>query len=75
MRWPIMEDKMTLEEAGERVREIEARIDDDEVAHSMEDDLYADFIKSIIRGKNNKLARIAQEVLKTKELNFDRHCA
>lgn len=56
------------------VDEIRRHLHDDEVAHSMEDDLRRDALKAIAEGAENaeEIARIA---LSTDELDFERWCA
>lgn len=62
---------MTNEEAVKRVNEIKRIKDDDESAHAMEDELYADFIKDISK-QNSETGKIAKTILKTKRISFAR---
>ena len=62
---------MTKQEALEAVKEIEAVIDDDEAAHSKEEDLRNQFISDIAK-RRSKLGEIAQIVLSTNDLDFAR---
>lgn len=71
---------MNAEEARERVEAIRAAAGDDEGAHSMEDELYRDFIAAIAqtvtdRGRPSAAAEVAQIVLMTQEIEFARWCA
>lgn len=45
------------------------------MAHSREDELYADFIDSLKTHPDKELAEKAALVLSTKEINFCRWCA
>ena len=68
---------MTLEEIKKRVEYIREIKGDDESAHSHEDKLYEDFIR-FCETPGDALANVplmAQEVLKTKEIDFARWCA
>jgi hypothetical protein len=66
---------MNLAEAVKRVQQVEAIKGDDERAHSMEDRLYFDFVYHVSEYGNIKLREIAKEILKTKDIRFDRWCA
>jgi hypothetical protein len=66
---------MTLEEIKGRVLAIAEFADDDERAHNMEDSLYCAFITFVSNCDDNRLANMAEEVLKTKDIDFARWCA
>ena len=66
---------MNLAEAIKRVQSIRNSAGDDERAHRMEDALYTDFIKHVSETGNKALREIADEILKTGEINFARWCA
>jgi hypothetical protein len=67
---------MKIKEAKRVVDIIEASKDDDEVAHEMEDDLHCSFLRDIANGIDLEEARaVAEEILKTEEINFCRWCA
>ena len=64
----------------DRVEEIRVKgvVDgDDEVAHSMEDELYLDVLKMVARGVVTTATAIecAAEALKAQDLDFARWCA
>ena len=66
---------MTIEQITDYLRKIQKDKDDDEVAHSLEDELYFLFIESIANGDISNLQEKAKLVLRTKELTFARWCA
>ncbi len=45
---------------------------DNEMAHVLEDGLYIDFVQHVAANGPTELAAMAKEVLKTRELSFDR---
>lgn len=47
---------------------------DDEKAHGMEDDLLRDVLKAIAKG-SKKSRELAQEALKSLQIEFPRHCS
>jgi hypothetical protein len=65
---------MTVADVAGRVRHIASIADDDERAHSEEDDLRADVLKAIRDGASDPQA-LAAEALKTSEIEFSRWCA
>ena len=66
---------MTEIEIKARLAKIEEEArSDDEVAHSLEDDLYYDFVKDIAKGQSNQSKR-ARLILTTEEMDFARWCA
>ncbi|WP_433701746.1 hypothetical protein [Nocardiopsis sp. CA-288880] len=65
---------MTPQDIRDRVARIEANRDDDETAHSMEDDLYTDVLKAIAGGAPNA-TELAREALRTVDIDFARWCA
>ena len=62
--------KMTIDEIRERIEEIKRN--HDQIAHELEDKLYADFITFVAESQSSELDELAKEVLKTKELSFSR---
>lgn len=65
---------MTLSEVKDTVIAITEHKDDFEVAHCMEDSLYENVLKAIVAG-NPEAQVMAQEALKTKQIDFARYCA
>ncbi len=65
---------MTIQEARERLAEIEAIKGDDEAAHGAEDDFRHAVLEAIASGSDDaqELAAIA---LKTSDIDFARWCA
>lgn len=64
---------MNLKTIKKRIEQIKQKTDDDGVAHSIEDDLYLDFINYVAKNsKNKKIKEMALEVLKTNEISFDK---
>ncbi len=77
-RFDVMSDiKLTLEEAIKRVAKIEASKGDDEMAHSMEDELAFDFINELAMGSYaiDEAIEIAKVVQSTSQIEFSRWCA
>jgi hypothetical protein len=66
---------MDLKEIKLKVKDIEKEKDDDEVAHSLEDQLYQDFVDHIAKTGNNEQRRMARAVLRTNKIDFARLCA
>lgn len=66
---------MEIEEIKKRVEQIERFKDDDEVAHSLEDNLFYEFVESI---KNNNFKNLeeaiiaSEELMKVREIEFGR---
>lgn len=66
---------MGIEEIKKRVEQIEGYKDDDEVAHSLEDNLFYEFVESI---KNNNFKNLeeviiaSEELMKVREIEFGR---
>ena len=65
---------MTHDEAKQRVQAIRDAAGDDESAHGMEDQLYLDFVRHVASHEGPHRA-IAEEILKTGEIDFARWCA
>lgn len=63
---------MNIDSIRSEIKDIEDMSHNPEVAHEMEDDLYTDFIQFIANSSNNEFSKLAQEVLKAKEINFRR---
>lgn len=57
------------------VGEISEIMDDDEVAHSKEDDLYEMVLKAISQNNTDDPVGLCLEALKTKKMAFSRWCA
>lgn len=65
---------MDVEQVRDRVRRIDAARWDDEAAHGEEDTLHEDVLQAIADGADNP-AELAQEALKTQDIDFARWCA
>lgn len=65
---------MTPEEVMARVEEINKVAEDDERAHSLEDDLRQDVLEAIADGAPNA-KELARTALLTSEIEFARWCA
>ncbi|MFJ9558320.1 hypothetical protein ACIRPH_31320 [Nocardiopsis sp. NPDC101807] len=65
---------MTPQDVASRVNYVNNLRGDDEVAHSAEDDLYADVLQAIADGADSP-AELARVALGTKSINFNRRCA
>jgi hypothetical protein len=66
---------MTPEDVKKRVEAIRQSRDDDEGAHSMEDQLYVDVLIAIRDGTIVDATRCCEEALKTLDIEFARWCA
>ena len=66
---------MTLDEVENRVQKIRACAGDDETAHSMEDDLYRDFIECVATSTLEHYSDMARKILETNKIEFARWCA
>jgi hypothetical protein len=68
---------VTIEEAMRRVEEIRAIAGDDETAHSLEDQLRADFIRWVAKNQqpSDTAQAIALVVESTRGIEFARWCA
>lgn len=70
-------DNPAIDDPGEVhriVKQIEALADDDEVAHSSEDDLHHAILRAIANG-SGPAPELAKEGLKTLDIKFARWCA
>ncbi len=68
-------EKLTLKKVNERLVEINNCKDDDEVAHSKEDDLFYDFVENIKNGNyktKKEIELIATELFKVRDIDFAR---
>lgn len=65
---------MGPEDVKARVAKI-AALNDDEIQHCREDELYCDVLRAISRGECDDPARCAYEALKSQALTFERWCA
>ena len=63
---------MNIKQVKDTVKKIKEISGDSEYAHGVEDDLYRDFVKHVSESKNKKLSNMAKEVLKTKDMDFER---
>tara|TARA_R100000750_G_scaffold58046_1_gene45541 strand:+ start:622 stop:831 length:210 start_codon:yes stop_codon:yes gene_type:complete len=66
---------MKIQEVKERVAKIEHCKDDDEMAHSYEDDLFYDFVEAVKDGKyktRKEIIEVAAELFKVQDINFAR---
>lgn len=66
---------MTVATVRLRLKEIRECVDDDERAHSKEDDLLHEVIQAIASGKTDDPQGIALEALQSREIVFSRWCA
>lgn len=66
---------MNIETIKETVRKIESIKEDHEAAHGLEDDLYHRFLLHVSMYGNDYLGKMADEILKTKNIDFPRYCA
>lgn len=65
---------MDVDQVRNRVRHIDNIRRDDEAAHGEEDSLHKDVLEHIAQGAP-RAAELAQEALKTKNIDFARWCA
>lgn len=65
---------MNIDQIRNRVRHIDNLRRDNEAAHSEEDTLYTDVLEAIADGSPNAAA-LAEEALRTKNIDFARWCA
>ena len=65
---------MTTDDVRARIEDIKAHAGDDEAQHSMEDELLRDVLEAIAAHAAEPAA-LAETVLATRELNFERWCA
>lgn len=65
---------MDINEIQERLAHIQSfsECDADDDAHSAEDRLYLDFVQFVAQSGQEPLSSMATEVLKTKDMDFDR---
>jgi len=66
---------MNIKEAEDKIALIKQLSGDPEAAHSEEDQLYHDFIFYIASAHLGEVSRIANTILKTKDIKFVRWCA
>ena len=65
---------MHVNEIANRVAHITRNVDDPEVAHAQEDQLFAEVLKAIAAGAPNA-QEMAQAAIKSLDLKFPRWCA
>lgn len=65
---------MDIDQVRNRVAHIDNIRRDDEAAHAEEDSLHSDVLHAIADGAPNAAA-LAEEALKTKNIDFSRWCA
>ena len=65
---------MDVDQVRNRVRHIDNIRSDDEAAHAEEDNLHEDVLQAIADRADNPAA-LAEEALKTKNIDFARWCA
>lgn len=66
---------MEIEEIKKRVQEVNEYKGDDEVAHSLEDNLFYEFVDSIKNGEYETIEELiiaSEEVMKVREIDFAR---
>ena len=67
---------MNVEYVRERLAELKRIGNKDfEKAHSLEDDLYAEFVRYVARHGSTELQNLAHEILRSKDINYRRVCA
>lgn len=66
---------MTVDDVKKYVADIDAMRDDDENAHSLEDELHVAVLKAIADGECTDPVGCATEALKTLFIDFSRWCA
>lgn len=66
---------MTIEEVEAEVERIRAMRGDDESAHSAEDRLWENVLRTIASGYGDKPSSLAAAALKTADIDFARWCA
>ena len=66
---------MNIEMIEKTVEKIESCKGDFEVAHNIEDGLFHAFVEYVSYEGDEKLRKMALAVLKSKAINFPRHCA
>jgi hypothetical protein len=77
-----MEDAMsklnirTVADVEREVARIESARGDDEIAHTLEDDLHQDVLRAIATGDHeDEPSALAEAALKTRAIDFSRWCA
>ncbi len=65
---------MTIEDVKKRIAAIREVKGDYEKAHSREDELWCDVLRAISKGADNA-QELAQEVLKSRRIQFARACS
>ena len=65
---------MTIYQIRQCIKSIKEHSGDYEAQHSLEDNLWEMALRAISKGADNP-DKLAKEVLKTKELSFQRQCA
>lgn len=68
---------MNLEYIKQSLKDLEKISDDDEMAHSVEDSMYQDFVDFVSKGDFDKseLIKMSKELLKSQDIDFARWCA
>lgn len=66
---------VTLKMIGDAVGRISDACGDDEMAHSLEDELYAAILRAICDERCERPVAAAREALGTRNLRFERWCA
>jgi hypothetical protein len=67
---------MNIEGIKKRISFIKENTGDYERTHSAEDDLYRDFIEYLSKtSKNKKIKEMAELILSTQDIHFERYCA
>jgi hypothetical protein len=66
---------MTLSEARAKVEEIRRVSEDEEIAHTLEDDLYYTFVLWIAIEGPPKFSEVAKEILEVTDIDFSRWTA
>ena len=71
----ILEEQMDLKHIQKIIKQIKNQAGDDEGAHSLEDDLYHNFIEWLSQTRKDDIGIMAKEIIKTEKIDFARWCA
>jgi len=65
---------MEISEIKKRLESIKHSSFDDEIAHSLEDDLFFDFIESLSNRKDS-IGKKSKLIISSKDIEFGRYCS
>jgi hypothetical protein len=66
---------MELDDVKQALSKIEAKSESEEEAHALEDRLFKSFVEEVVRSGDERLRLMAQEVLKSSKIEFQRYYA